>query len=208
MSEIVTVLAFDLAYRSTGWAAVSWDPNGEAWTVGNFGCVKVTPIRSPVTEELRARWADSGLRGLVEVISEQPTPQAFIYESPATWLLGKARSQRYRRMRTKTNSNTILAFGAVRERLYQALMMTHEDSLLDGVPIIAVDPRRWEHVLSRTMIGDCAGMTRKQQTKAAVAELTGMNLKRVSADAVDAIGIGLWGSHALATGELRGEVVS
>ena len=196
-----TVLAFDLAYRSTGWAHVRWEGRNR-WTVLAFGISKVRPIgASPVTEHVRIRWAGSGMEDMNRVIASCEPIDAIVYESPAAWQLAKARAQTYRPMRTKTNKDAIMGFGAARERMYQAVHAAIGEAA-QQIPIVSVDPRRWQHVVDRVMLGDVTRMDKKQQIRAAVAHLTGIDLKGVLQDTVDAIGLGLWASEALAKGRL------
>lgn len=205
------VLAFDLAYRNTGWAQVRYDgPN--AWTVLRSGLIRGRPLSaSPVTDYVRVMWAGSALQqfvGAIEASGESfDSFSAIVYESGASWLLAKARSQQYRRMRKKTNREAILGFGAARERLYQAIASAESAGLIEDIPIIAVDPRKWHRVLDRVILGDVTKADKKTQTRLAVEKLTGMVLEtegkfKVSQDHVDAIGLGLWASEALARGKL------
>lgn len=206
-----TVLAFDLAYRSTGWAQVRYDGAND-WTVLRSGLIRGRPLSaSPVTDYVRVMWAGSALEQFVGVFNDSTEfdpLSAIVYESGAAWLLAKARRQHYQRMRKKTNREAILGFGAARERLYQAIAVAHSCGLVvEEIPIIAVDPRRWHRVLDRVILGDVTKMDRKMQTRRAVEQLTGMVLEtkgkfKVSQDHVDAIGLGLWASEALARGKL------
>lgn len=217
-----TVLAFDLAYRNTGWAHVRYDgPN--SWTVLRSGLIRGRPYSaSPVTDYVRVMWAGSVLLQFVGVIDAAAGPEvtegiahidrhplsAIVYESGAAWLLAKARSQQYRRMRKKTNREAILGFGAARERLYQAIASAESAGLIEDVPIIAVDPRKWHRVLDRVILGDVTKADKKTQTRLAVEKLTGMVLEtegkfKVTQDHVDAMGLGLWASEALHLGKLE-----
>lgn len=217
-----TVLAFDLAYRSTGWAQVTYEgPN--SWTVERSGIIRGRPVSaSPVTDYVRVLWAGSALKQFVDVINTAARPEvtegighidlhplcAIVYESGAAWLLAKARSQHYQRMRKKTNREAILAFGAARERLYQAIASAPGVSdIIEDLPIIAVDPRKWQRILDRVILGDVTRKDKKAQTRSAVRQLTGMPLKvkgefNVTQDEVDAIGLGLWASEAFDRGKL------
>lgn len=207
---VTTVLAFDLAYRSTGWAQVRYDgPN--SWTVLRSGIIRGRPVSaSPVTDHVRVLWAGSALQQFVGVIEASADPlDAIVYESGAAWLLAKARSQHYQRMRKKTNREAILAFGAARERLYQAIALAAAVDLVvvGELPIISVDPRKWQRVMDRVILGDVTKMDNKAQIRLAVEQLTGMVLEskgklKVSQDQVDAIGLGLWASEAFDRGKL------
>ena len=154
-----------------------------------------------MTEHVRVQWAGSCLEGLVTVLGKEKRADAVIYESPALWLLAKARSQKYRPMQTQTSKEAILGFGAARERLYQAVAAAY--GVDTQMPVIPVDPRRWQHMLDRVVLGDVHRLDAKAQTKRAVEILTGLELDKATADEIDAIGIGLWGSRALALGELE-----
>lgn len=206
---VTTVLAFDLAYRSTGWAQVRYDgPN--SWTVLRSGIIRGRPVSaSPVTDHVRVLWAGSALQQFIGVIEASADPlDAIVYESGAVWLLAKARGQHYRRMRTKTNREAILAFGAARERLYQAIAQVAADFLVvEEIPIISVDPRKWQRVMDRVILGDVTKMDNKAQIRLAVEQLTGMVLEskgkfKVKQDQVDAIGLGLWASEDFDRGKL------
>jgi hypothetical protein len=198
---MAAVIAFDLAYRKTGWAVVDYD--GTCWHVLSHGLIRGKPYSaSPVTEHVRVQWAGSCLRSMIDVMAWSGSGiKAIVYESPATWLLAKARAQKYHRMRSKTSSEAILGFGAARERLYQAASAVYGDTIGE-VMIVSVDPRRWQHVLDMAVLGDVHRLERKELDRKAVEVLTGLDLAAVSEDEVDAIGVGLWASRALTTGEL------